>query len=158
MLCTLTLYSCTEDTPCSNSNVNVNNSSYLQVVHWSTGQWTDDCITRRHVDRVNVIFHNELHSVSLCNVSGPGLVVAECGAPPNVYESLLLSLPRCWCRPLAGLGTSLTTQVWSPTAAPPPPTTITTSKPSKLGTRLILPKHLDIFHILSISESKNCNA
>ena len=129
-----------------------------QIGHWSTGQWTDDCITRRHVDRVNVIFHNELHSVSLCSVSGPGLVVAECGAPPNVYESLLLSLPRCWCRPLAGLGTSLTTQVWSPTAAPPPPTTITTSKPSKLGTRLILPKHLDIFHILSISESKNYNA
>ena len=43
-----------------------------QVGHWSTGQWTDDCITRPHVDRVNVIFHNELHSVSLCNVSGPG--------------------------------------------------------------------------------------
>ena len=118
-------------------------------------------MTASHGGMLIVLMSYSIMSSTLCLCAmspGPGLVVAECGAPPNVYESLLLSLPRCWCRPLAGLGTSLTTQVWSPTAAPPPPTTITTSKPSKLGTRLILPKHLDIFHILSISESKNYNA
>ena len=137
----------------------------IQTSMWITqvGHWALDSgqMTASHGGMLIVLMSYSIMSSTLCLCAmspGPGLVVAECGAPPNVYESLLLSLPRCWCRPLAGLGTSLTTQVWSPTAAPPPPTTITTSKPSKLGTRLILPKHLDIFHILSISESKNYNA
>ena len=132
----------TEDTPCSNLNFNVNNSSYLQGGHWTVDRWlhhTAACY------RVNVIFHNELHSVSLCNVSGPVAGGGGVRCPTHcLWDPITITTSVRAAGHWAGLGTSLTTQVWSPTAAPPPPTTITTSKPSKLATRLILPKHLDI--------------
>ena len=118
------------------------NSSYLQGGHWTVDRWlhhTAACY------RVNVIFHNELHSVSLCNVSGPGAGGGGVRCPTHcLWDPITITTSVRAAGHWAGLGTSLTTQVWSPTAAPPPPTTITTSKPSKLATRLILPKHLDI--------------
>lgn len=69
----------------------------------ATGQWTDDCITRPHVI---VLMSYSIMSSTLCLCAmspGPGLVAAECGAPPTVYETLLLSLPRCGL-PATGLG------------------------------------------------------
>ena len=91
----------TEDTPCSNSNFNVNITQVIYKV--ATGQWTDDCITRPHVI---VLMSYSIMSSTLCLCAmspGPWLVAAECGAPPTVYETLLLSLPRCGL-PATGLG------------------------------------------------------